>query len=92
MNKLKLTVTLLLSVLVLSCRSSITHDLDLAEAYLAIAPDSSLAILEGMDRRTIHRHEDLARYALLKSAAMDKNYRDVTSDSLIRVALDYYLL
>lgn len=90
MNKLKLTVTLLLSVLVLSCRSSITHDLDLAEAYFAIAPDSSLAILEGMDRRTIHRHEDLARYALLKSAALDKNYRDVTSDSLIRVALDYY--
>jgi tetratricopeptide (TPR) repeat protein len=34
--------------------------------------------------------EERARYALLMSAALDKNYIDVASDSLIKVAVDYY--
>lgn len=32
----------------------------------------------------------MARYALLKSAVLDKNYIDVTSDSLSSLAVDYY--
>lgn len=86
----RLTVSILLSVIVQSCQPTISHDLDQAEACLVVAPDSSLAILEGIDRRAIRSPEEYARFALLKSAALDKNYYDVTSDSLVRVALDYY--
>lgn len=32
----------------------------------------------------------MARYALLKSAALDKNYIDIASDSLSSLAIDYY--
>ena len=86
----KFTVSLLAGVFVLSCQPAVLHELDRAEACLVVAPDSSLAILESLDSRTIHRSEDVARYALLKSAALDKNYIDVTSDTLIRKAVRYY--
>ncbi|MCM1301803.1 MAG: hypothetical protein NC226_08790 [Bacteroides cellulosilyticus] len=54
-------------------------------------PDSALAILQQVDRTSLRSRYGKARYALLYSQALDKNYVDVDSDSLITRALNYYL-
>ena len=60
-----------------------------AELLMQEQPDSALHLLQ-----TLHRPfltgETLARYALIHSIAQDKSGLDVTSDSLLRVAYDYY--
>ena len=86
-----LFISALLTVLVSSCFSSgIKKKLDIAESLLQPRPDSSLAIMESIDGNDLRTREEKARYALLMSAALDKNYVEVTSDSLIRIAVDYY--
>lgn len=86
-----LFISALLTVLVSSCFSpGIKKKLDIAESLLQPRPDSSLAIMESIDGNDLRTREEKARYALLMSAALDKNYVEVTSDSLIRIAVDYY--
>lgn len=53
-------------------------------------PDSALVVLNKYSVADFQSQKDLAEFSLLKSIALDKNYIDVESDSLIRVALDYY--
>jgi len=53
-------------------------------------PDSSLNILEKIRVERVRGRKNKAKYALLYSQALDKNYIDVESDSIIRVARDYY--
>lgn len=88
------TFSLIISIALfaLSCRNnpSITMLLNKVEDNIELHPDSSLNILNSLQLRDINKHEDKARYALLKSMALDKNYIDVTNDSLISVALSYY--
>lgn len=78
------------SCLVLSCHSMTDARLDLAESLLDQRPDSSLVILQSIRRDELYTEKQQALYALLKSAAYDKNYIDVTSDSLTHKAVDYY--
>ena len=63
--------------------------LDRAETLMMNAPDTALALLDSIDSHRLYRG-DKARYALLRSQALDKNYIDVTNDSLINIAVDYY--
>ena len=63
--------------------------LDRAEPLIETAPDTALALLDSIDSHRLAR-ADNARYALLMSQALDKNYIDVTDDSLINIAVDYY--
>lgn len=82
---------LLAVVLCLSCgRRDLTEVLDRAEACMLEQPDSALHLLQTVDRTHISGASHRARYALLYSQALDKNYIDVDNDSLIRVAVDYY--
>ena len=53
-------------------------------------PDSALAILEGINTSDLVRKKDKAAFALSMSMALDKNYIDVTDDSLISRAVSYY--
>ncbi len=62
-----------------------------AETRMQEHPDSALAILQQIDRTALRSRYGKARYALLYSQALDKNYVDVDSDSLIVRALSYYL-
>ena len=90
--KSTLPFTALVSSLFLwSCYSSTEVKLDCAESFLHQHPDSALVILESIDRDELSTEKGLARYALLKSAAFDKCYVDVSSDSLTRKAVDYYM-
>ena len=60
------------------------------ESYLQAAPDSALKSLGLIPKEVLSDKKLQARYALLYSMALDKNYVDVTDDSLARVAVDYY--
>lgn len=53
-------------------------------------PDSALNMLNKFHLDNLFSTKERARFALLKSMALDKNYIDVDNDSLISVALDYY--
>ena len=61
-----------------------------AEAVMNEYPDSALNLLKGIEQTELQTREHHARYALLYSQALDKNYIDLTSDSLINIAVDYY--
>lgn len=57
---------------------------------MSASPDSALAILESIDSLHFDSRSQNARYALLKSIALDKNYIDRIDDSLINIAVNYY--
>lgn len=80
---------LLVSVLI-SCQASVKQHLDLAEAYMDTRPDSSLAILQSIGKDELRTKRLQARHALLTSMALDKNYIDVTDDSIISKAVSFY--
>lgn len=82
---------LILSVLfVAGCGTTHRPEIDRAETVMNEQPDSALVILQKMRIDEIRGRRNKARYALLYSQALDKNYIDVDNDSLIRIARDYY--
>lgn len=68
----------------LSCMTS-------AEALMEQHPDSALSILKTIDKSHLASKAERARYALLMSMALDKNYIDTTAFDILRPAIDYYL-
>lgn len=90
---LKQICTILLIVMITaSCGNIANVDLQLnhAEALMSKQPDSAKIFLESINPNVIRTAKKQARYALLYSQALDKNYIDETNDSLIRKAIDYY--
>lgn len=69
---------------------SIDSALDHAHELMLSHPDSSLLIIQNINRGKITIKKSKARYSLLYSQALDKNWIDVDNDSLIRYAVDYY--
>ncbi len=61
-----------------------------SEHLMKNAPDSAFTLLKRIPRNTLRTREQQALFALLYSQALDKNYIDVTNDSLISIAVDYY--
>lgn len=64
--------------------------LDRADFLLEEYPDSALAILNRRDISSFGSESQKARFALLKSAALDKTGKNVTQDSLADIAYSYY--
>lgn len=58
---------------------------------LETSPDSAFVALDSLDRRQLHTREQRARHALLYSIALDKVGIEMTSDSIINIAVDYYI-
>ena len=81
----------LLFVFVLSaCNdSSKLETIRKAEMLMQEQPDSALRVLQTINRHSL-RGKTLARYALIYSIAQDKSGLDVTNDSLLRIAHEYY--
>ena len=90
MKHIFIILTLLLAFTACGDKSSVTDVLNRAETLMDEHPDSSLTLLRTLTIDDFQEGSNRARYALLHSQALDKNYIDVTSDSLISVALDYY--
>ena len=81
---------LLLAFTACSDQKAATDVLNRAETLMNEHPDSALNLLRTLTFDDFQKEKNRARYALLHSQALDKNYIDVTSDSLISVAVDYY--
>lgn len=54
-------------------------------------PDSALVVLENIPASSVKGKEAAARYALLKSIALDKNCIDTTTFDVLQPAIDYYV-
>lgn len=64
--------------------------LDEAEAKLETQPDSAFVALDSLDRSLLGTKELRARHALLYTIALEKVGMEITSDSIINIAVDYY--
>ncbi|MCC8112989.1 MAG: hypothetical protein LIP03_03160 [Bacteroidales bacterium] len=87
-------ILLLAATFALCCCSS-TNEADVALAHVNTIieehPDSALAIINGIDTLQLTNAERRARYALLKSMVLDKNYIDLTTMDVLQPAIDYYI-
>ncbi|MDE6057234.1 MAG: hypothetical protein K2F93_04390, partial [Muribaculaceae bacterium] len=89
-----LPILLISSILsIAGCRdaSSVSRRLDAADSLMELRPDSSLIILDSIQPSDLNERGLKARYALLKSMALDKNYVDTTTFDILQPAIDYYL-
>ncbi|MBO8483168.1 MAG: hypothetical protein IAB75_03520 [Bacteroidetes bacterium] len=59
-------------------------------SYINEHPDSALSVLDSLSTTGMQGREANAKFALLYSMALDKSYIDVTDDSLINIAVDWY--
>ena len=81
---------LLLAFTACGDKKAVTDVLNRAEAVMNEHPDSALNLLRTLTFDDFRKEKNRARYALLHNQALDKNYIDVTNDSLISVAVEYY--
>lgn len=88
-NILLITVTLLASY-ACTATKDIEDKLHKADIYMQEHPELALEVLETIDANTLSTGRVRAKYSLLYSMALDKNYIDLTTDSIINPAVDYY--
>ena len=87
---------ILLSLAVLTIGSCDRHgtawnEMDKAENLMDAKPDSAIVVLENIPASSVKGKEAAARYALLKSIALDKNCIDTTTFDVLQPAIDYYV-
>ncbi|MDE6336607.1 MAG: hypothetical protein K2L34_08555, partial [Muribaculaceae bacterium] len=82
--------TVLLATIGCGRHSEAWKRMDLADSLMETMPDSALAVLNDIALSDLHGREEAARYALLKSMALDKNYVDTTTFDILQHAIDYY--
>ena len=61
-----------------------------AESMMIEQPDSALELLYKIDIHSFNSKHSRAKYALLLSQALDKNYIDKTDFDILQPAIDYY--
>lgn len=88
-----LPIIFILFFSIASCSEHSKHweTLNHAEALMEEHPDSALSVIDGIDEHSLSGRKERARYALLKSMALDKNYVDTTDFAVLQPAIDYYL-
>lgn len=65
--------------------------LEKAEMLMEEHPDSSLVILQEIENTHTLSKKDYALWCLLLTQANEKNYINHSSDSLIKISIDYYM-
>ena len=68
--------------------SSLSNRLDIAESLIESRPDSAFTVLDSIDISDLKGKSQKARYALLMSMALDKNYVDTTTFDVLQPAID----
>ena len=82
---------LLICFILLSCSVSESEkSLEVAENIIEFRPDSALSIIRKTDASELASRRLKAKHAVLHAMALDKCYIDITSDSIIAPALEYY--
>ena len=89
------TAGLYLALLAALCLTACTRpadvpELDTADSLMEQRPDSALALLRRIDTLRLSAQHDRARYAMLLSMALDKNYIDLKDFHVLQPAIDYY--
>lgn len=93
-HKLLYPIIMLMIVMLLAAcdkHTTLLEQMDIAENLMNTKPDSALTILEDITVSNIKDKEIGARYALLKSMALDKNYIDTTTFDILQPAINYYI-
>ena len=87
----KALIYLFAALFLISCTpKDIEMTLNSVESYIKESPDSALVVLDSIDRNFLKTRKHRSQHALLYAAALDKNYINVSDDSLALVALDWY--
>ncbi|MBR4298723.1 MAG: hypothetical protein IKT59_03315 [Bacteroidales bacterium] len=90
--KIKDILLIITAITIVSCndaRKSETYRLlEDVDSYIEARTDSALAVLEGIDKSELTSKELEAKYALLLSQALDKNYIDRTDFEVLKPAID----
>jgi tetratricopeptide (TPR) repeat protein len=90
----RLVAAVLAAITIVSCngarKSETFRVLEDVDSYIEARPDSALTVLEGIDVEDLGSREEKAKYALLMSMALDKNYIDRTDFEVLQPAIDYY--
>lgn len=91
-NTFLIVLLFLLAIVMEGCRDKkdITLILSHADTILNNYPDSALRIIRSIKPTDIRTSSTRARYSLLHAQILDKNYIDITTDSIIRNAARYY--
>lgn len=89
-------ILLFLSMFLLMADCCNRHDeadrrMDKAESLMVSKPDLALMMLDSVTPDMLSGKREKARYALLKSMALDKNYIDTTTFDVLQPAIDYFL-
>ena len=96
MGNIRKGIYLLQALTMLLVTASCTRNREMMEqlesvaSYVEDAPARALSALDSLHHAGISGREANARYALLYSMALDKNYIDKTDDSLINVAVSCF--
>ena len=88
-------ITMVCSIFMALCLTACTRpvavpELDTADSLMEQRPDSALTLLRRIDTLRLSAQHDRARYAMLLSMALDKNYIDLKDFHVLQPAIDYY--
>lgn len=86
----RLALIFLAAIILVSCNSDTYSRLQEIESYIENEPKRALEELRRMNAEEIKGARNIAKHALLHSMALDKNYIDLTNDSIIAPAVKYY--
>ncbi|MDE5793856.1 MAG: hypothetical protein K2I08_03965 [Muribaculaceae bacterium] len=70
---------------------TVRKSLDLAESLMESHPDSALSVINSINDSDMTEYSQKARFSLLKSMALDKNYIDTTTFDILQPAINYYI-
>lgn len=73
-----------------SCSHAISNSFSQVDSIIEEKPSEALEVLKGIDVSQLTRNADKARYALMMSMALDKNYVDMDYFTILQPAIDYY--
>lgn len=90
MYSLKNIILAIAVLAIFGCNNSNNLTMDKAESLMQEHPKDALALLDSLKKHPMASKAENARLALLYSMALDKNYIDVTDDSLICIAENWY--
>lgn len=90
MRKLIYLIVIALSVLACTAPEGIGQQMDDVESIIEDDPGKALEMLRAIAPEELGSGRNRARHALLHSMALDKNYIDLTTDSIIAPAVAYF--
>ena len=90
MKQIAITVIIFFSAISCIQENPIAIKLDCIHEAIRINPEDALPMLDSIDAQQLTSSRLRAKHSLLYSVALDRNYIDITTDSIITPALKYY--